>query len=153
MYVSRSEKKDKTEKFVLQNKKLHGTLLHKEVVELRRPQNLKWKIPFFLLYGLFLGIWLLLDLPCVLRSITGVICPGCGMSRAWLALLQLDLKSAFFYHPMFWCVPLLALYILYDGYLLTSKKANSILLILLLGGFALCYVFRLIVYLGGNLTI
>lgn len=120
---------------------------------MRKPQNLKWKIPLFSLYGLLLGVWLLLDLPCILRSLTGVICPGCGMSRAWLALLRLDLRAAFSYHPMFWSVPLLALFILYDGHLLSNKRANNIFLILLLVGFAFCYIIRLIVYWGGNLTI
>lgn len=120
---------------------------------MRWPKNLKWKVPLFLLYGVLLGIWLLLDLPCVLRNLTGVICPGCGLSRAWLALFQLDFRAAFSYHPMFWCIPILALFVLYDGQLLSNKRANTLLLGILLGGFALCYIIRLIVYMGGNLAI
>lgn len=42
---------------------------------------------------------------CPIKFITGISCPGCGMSRACLALLRLDFASAFYYHPLFWFVP------------------------------------------------
>lgn len=48
----------------------------------------------------------LLDLGCVFKGITGLSCPGCGMTRAWLAALKLDLAAAVAYHPLFWTVPL-----------------------------------------------
>ena len=34
---------------------------------------------------------------------------GCGMTRAYLSLLKLDIASAFRYHPLFWMPPLLIL--------------------------------------------
>lgn len=43
-------------------------------------------------------------LPCPILFFTGVSCAGCGMTRAWLALLRLDLQAAIYYHPMF-CAP------------------------------------------------
>lgn len=48
----------------------------------------------------------LLDLGCVFKGITGLSCPGCGMTRAWLAALRLDLAAAVAYHPLFWTVPI-----------------------------------------------
>lgn len=48
----------------------------------------------------------LLDLGCVFKWVTGLSCPGCGMTRAWLAALRLDLAAAVAYHPLFWTVPL-----------------------------------------------
>ena len=47
----------------------------------------------------------LLDIGCVFRLMTGIPCPGCGMTRAWLAALRLDFAAAFAYHPLFWVVP------------------------------------------------
>lgn len=49
------------------------------------------------LYALLEG----LGVTCPIRALTGVSCAGCGMSRAWLSLLRLDLASAFRYHPLF----------------------------------------------------
>lgn len=83
------------------------------------------------------------ETPCLLRRMTGLICPACGMSRAWLAALRLDLAAAFRYHPMFWSVPVLALLWLFDGKLLPRPWMNRVLLTLLLTGLLVCYGLRL----------
>lgn len=36
-----------------------------------------------------------LTIPCPIKLITGKYCPGCGISRMCLALLELDFKAAF----------------------------------------------------------
>ncbi|MDD2955721.1 MAG: DUF2752 domain-containing protein [Oscillospiraceae bacterium] len=46
---------------------------------------------------------------CLFKRLTGVPCPSCGMTRAWFAVLRLDLAGAFALHPLFWCVPLVGL--------------------------------------------
>ncbi len=46
-----------------------------------------------------------LDIGCVFRLVTGIPCPGCGMTRAWLAALRGDFAAAVAYHPLFWAVP------------------------------------------------
>ena len=59
--------------------------------------------------GALFVAWLalyLLDIGCVFRLMTGIPCPGCGMTRAWLAALRLDFAAAFAYHPLFWVVPI-----------------------------------------------
>ena len=38
---------------------------------------------------------------CPIRVITGIPCPGCGMTRAFASLLHLDFARAFHYHPLF----------------------------------------------------
>ena len=51
-----------------------------------------------------------LGVTCPIRFLTGVSCAGCGMSRAWLALLQGNLAEAARFHPLFWLpVPAAAL--------------------------------------------
>ena len=42
-----------------------------------------------------------IGIPCLFHRLTGLQCPGCGNSRAALALLQWDLAAAFGYNPMF----------------------------------------------------
>lgn len=137
----------------MQIKQFYDKVFYKEVVPVRKPTHLRLKILLFGLFALLLAVWYLLDLPCIPRYLTGIICPGCGMSRAWLSVLRLDFASAFGYHPMFWSIPVLALYILYDGEPIRNHKVNYGILGLLLGALLICYIFRLILFLNGTLPI
>ena len=53
-----------------------------------------------------------LGIPCILHEITGLDCPGCGMTRAVLALARLDLAAAFGYNHLW---PLIIGYLLWVG--------------------------------------
>ena len=66
------------------------------------------------------------------------------MTRAWRCLLNLDLIGAWNYHPMFWSVPLVYLYILFDGRLFQKRWLDWIVLIFLALGFLLAYAVQLI---------
>ncbi len=74
---------------------------------------------------------------CPFLSLTRLPCPTCGMTRAWIAALQLDFSSAFAFHPLFWTVPLLYLCFLYDGRLFRSKWGNIFLYTLLAAAFGI----------------
>ena len=50
---------------------------------------------FYILAKLGIGI------PCLFHQITGLQCPGCGNSRAALALMGLDIKGALGYNLLF----------------------------------------------------
>ena len=50
-----------------------------------------------LLYIVFMTIT---GIGCPIRWFTGISCPGCGMSCAFISLLRLDFAAAFRYHPM-----------------------------------------------------
>lgn len=88
-------------------------------------------------------------MPCLFRRLTGIPCPCCGMSRAWLAALRLELQTAFTYHPMFWSLPVLALVFLLDGFPIPGHRVSRWLytgiLVLLIG----CYFLRLYLFLNG----
>ena len=53
-----------------------------------------------LLYAFFS----LVGIGCPIKYTTGVSCPGCGMTRAWHAVLHLDFKKATEFHPL-WFLP------------------------------------------------
>lgn len=60
------------------------------------------------------GLYALMQLrgiTCPIKYVTGISCAGCGMTRAYLSLLRLDINAAFTYHPLFWLVPVVALVI------------------------------------------
>lgn len=50
---------------------------------------------------------------CPYRLFFGISCPGCGMTRAWLSALMLDFEAAWYYHPLFWLVPIVVLLIIF----------------------------------------
>ncbi|SHJ31609.1 DUF2752 domain-containing protein [Parasporobacterium paucivorans] len=57
--------------------------------------------------GLGYGVWCRythLAIPCLFHKITGLYCPGCGISRMSLALLQGDFREAFLNNPGVLCV-------------------------------------------------
>lgn len=50
----------------------------------------------FLLFCLNFGIYV----PCLFRKVTGFYCPGCGITRMFLSILQLDFYQAFRYNSL-----------------------------------------------------
>lgn len=53
---------------------------------------------------------------CLLKKVSGIPCPGCGMTRAIFSFLKFNIKEAFFYHPLFllpfiWTVVTIVFYI------------------------------------------
>lgn len=113
------------------------------------PSPLGAKLLELALAGGILLLWMVMDWPCLFRHFTGLPCMGCGMTRAWLAAFRLDFPLAFYYHPMFWCIPVLAVFFLFDGKLFRNQKVNNGILILILVGVLLTYPVRLIAYLKG----
>ena len=111
--------------------------------------NLKNKLIFCAVYVGVIALWMALDLQCFWLGTFGVPCPGCGMTRAWLAALQLDFSAAFTWHPMFWCVPIGVVFILCDGKVFSNNKVNALILGALAVGIFSVYLARLLGFLGG----
>ena len=83
------------------------------------------------------------SISCPFLAMTGLPCPTCGMTRAWIAALSLDYQTAFSYHPLFWTVPILYLCFLYDGRLFQRKWIHTALYILLGAAFAVHWAITL----------
>ncbi len=106
----------------------------------------QWKAKVLLtaIYGCILLLFLYFGLPCIFLQLFGIPCPGCGMSRAVLAALRFDFAAALRYHPMFWSMPILYLYFLFDGRLIGRKNADKAVLYLLGAGFLIQWLWKLI---------
>lgn len=61
----------------------------------------------YLIYYLFTGN----GIPCIFKKLTGLYCPGCGITRMFLSLLRFDIYQAFRYNPLVFI--LLATYLFY----------------------------------------
>lgn len=94
-----------------------------------------------LVYALVIA---LTPLSCPFWMVTGLPCPGCGMSRALLALVRLDIKTAFSYHLMVWSLPILYLCFLFDGKLFQKKWLNGVLYGILAVGFLIHWLRALV---------
>lgn len=90
-----------------------------------------------------------LGVTCPIRFLTGVSCAGCGMSRAWWALLHLDLPTALQMHPLFWLpVPAAVLLLARDR---LPERVRRVGLGICAGLFAVVYFVRLL--LPGDVVI
>ncbi len=56
----------------------------------------------------YIALEMLFGIGCPFKFLTGISDAGCGMSRAWVAVLHGDFRHAFSFHPL-WPLPPLAL--------------------------------------------
>ena len=111
---------------------------------MNKMQHVKIKMVILLMTTIYLILRIHRGYECPVLKYTGVPCPVCGMTRAWIAAIHLDFSTAFHMHPMFWSVPLLLLYILYEGNPFQKKQINFIMIAVILAGFAVNYICRLV---------
>ncbi len=112
--------------------------------KLREIRDLKTKIIITVSYFLILAVLYHFHVTCIFRKFLSFPCPGCGMTRAWVSVVQLDLGTAFNYHFMFWSIPILYLYFLFDGKLLKNKKLNKAVFILIAVGFLFEWILKIL---------
>lgn len=77
---------------------------------------------------------------CPIKFLTGIPCPGCGMTRACTACLRFDFAAAFNAHPLFPIVPLFIAYLLFEEMLPKSVSTAACVTFLVL--FVGVYIFR-----------
>lgn len=78
----------------------------------------KWKL--LIIFGIIAIVSIFIDRKfhgksiCLFYNTYGVACPSCGMTRSYIALLHGDIHKAFYFHPLFWAVPLLLLFYIWN---------------------------------------
>ena len=80
---------------------------------------------------------------CPVKYITGISCPGCGMTRACLSAMRLDLESAFAYHPLWVALPPVAFLLILFRARKNNKAAAAVLYVSVFV-MLLVYIYRLI---------
>ncbi len=83
-----------------------------------------------------------LGLPCPIKHLAGISCPGCGMTRALWSLVTLDFSAALYYHPVSFVLPgFLVLLILFK--VKGMKQASTVLLAVFVTLMLSVYIWRL----------
>jgi len=81
---------------------------------------------------------------CLFLNITGIPCPACGMTRAYISLFKGNLAQAFYYHPLF-LIPIVVIFISHEK-IKSNKKVFNGLIISLIIIVMIVYVIRLILF-------
>jgi len=87
-----------------------------------------------------------LNIGCPFRWVTGIPCPACGTTRAYVSFFNLDFKGAFLHHPLFWLLPILLFIGIHkDTRMLKFLSTKTKQIILILGAvlFITVYFIRL----------
>ncbi len=106
-------------------------------------KKIKEKVILTTIYFVLIMSAYFLKVSCIYLQLFGITCPGCGMTRAFLSAIKFDFTSAFKFHFMFWGVPILYLYFLYDGNLFKNKKINRAVIIIIGFGFLINWIINL----------
>jgi hypothetical protein len=107
-------------------------------------KNLSEKLITLGIVAVIVLVMYLLDIRCFFKLLFNISCPGCGMTRAWVSVLRLDIAEAFRLNPMFWSVPILCALYLFDGKIFKHRWLNYAVTIGILAGFFACWIVRLV---------
>lgn len=80
-------------------------------------------------------------IPCIFHLITGLLCPGCGITHMYLSMLKLDFRSAFYSNSflfitqpiIYYFVVKIAVFYLKGSEIMYSKFENILLYSLIIG--------------------
>lgn len=101
------------------------------------------KISILFFETVLLYVILNINVGCFFRNIFGIRCPGCGLTRAFLSIFNLDFMSAFKYNiisiPLFIFIIIVNILIVYDiifnknkVYKFLNKLSNYYIVILII---------------------
>lgn len=120
-----------------------------------RNAKLRNLIVFWAQIGILVIIYVLVfkitghGIPCIFRTITGLECPGCGMTRAISALASGHFKEAVSYNILsVSLLPILSIYLVYRSYKYTKgggddfSKLELVLLVLTFIAVVFYFIYR-----------
>ena len=113
---------------------------------MKKLSDFKLKLLFLAICALILSAIYVFRFPCPIKALTGVPCPGCGMTHAYLRLLKLDISGAFAANGAFWVLPAAIVLLVKDGAVFKSKKLNCFFIFILAFSAAASYAVKLFMF-------
>ena len=109
----------------------------------------KKRVIFLAVMHILILVFLIWVWRCPFYFLFGIPCPGCGITRAYLSLLEGNIAEAFYWNPMFLPAGVTFLYAVHREKLPVrpGRRTELILGAVIIAGIAGCYVYRL---LSGN---
>lgn len=92
---------------------------------------LKTHLIIFAVIGVYYVACIAFDITCPIKYITHMPCPTCGMTRAMLSLLRLDIKAYMEYNPMAFFMVSAVLLFIHRGVLKKKKWIDWYMIIVL----------------------
>ena len=111
---------------------------------MRKIKELKNKLTLTVIYICIIALFWHLGITCLFKYFFNIECIGCGMTRAVVSALKCDFKAAFAYHPMFWAMPLLYAYFLFDGKVIGKKIPDFIVMGLIFLGLIVNWLVKIV---------
>lgn len=112
--------------------------LHRMVLKLKNHREAVIIIIALIVYCVLAYLF---RIPCPIKYITGVSCPGCGMTRSLSALVTLDFGMAVYYHPMIFVILPAAPLVYFLGKRNMHRQKKIVVCVLVLM-FLAVYLFR-----------
>jgi len=93
-------------------------------------------------------IYILTGRNCIIQAVTGMPCPACGITRAFISLLQLNFWDAMMYNPLILLLPVvgLALILSETHKFITRSVSFNIAIIIMIALVFGVYIYRMIIY-------
>ena len=65
-------------------------------------------------------------IPCIWKSIFGIHCPGCGLTTAFISLIELNFKNAFETNWLVFIIVPTGIYYMTQNYIIFQREHNSV---------------------------
>ena len=65
-------------------------------------------------------------IPCIWKSIFGIHCPGCGLTTAFISLIELNFKNAFETNWLVFKIEPTGIYYMTHNYIIFQREHNSV---------------------------
>lgn len=121
--------------------KFRGFLCLKDNFKINRPLV---KLAAFLALLVFIRLFVKSGIGCVWQHFFGIPCPGCGTTRAAIALLRGDFAAMLRYNFMLPSLPILFLYVIFDGQIFKNKSVDYLILSIIAVGFIIHWITLLV---------